>query len=70
MRRRKRGDAVAPVDTEVDWRAILRPAGAPAESFSDAGSGSGRDTSDDEEVWWKQTWYGGVILRGGDPSDT
>eukprot|EP00959_Pyramimonas_sp_CCMP1952_P251220 5250463-Pyramimonas_sp.AAC.1 len=56
--------------TLIDWRAILRPAGAPAESSADAGSGSGRDASDAEEVWWKQAWYGGTILRGGVPLGT
>eukprot|EP00959_Pyramimonas_sp_CCMP1952_P144122 3017136-Pyramimonas_sp.AAC.1 len=51
-------------ETEVDWRALLHPAGAAEEHSTDTGSGSDQGT-DDEEALWKQTWHGGAILRDG-----
>eukprot|EP00959_Pyramimonas_sp_CCMP1952_P395538 8287909-Pyramimonas_sp.AAC.1 len=50
-----------PDEAEVDWRAPLHPAGA---------AGGDQGTSDDEEVWWEQSWHGGAILRDGVPPDT
>ena len=42
-----------------------------AESSVDEGSsGDLDDESDNEEEWWLQTWYGGSILRDGDPDDS
>eukprot|EP00959_Pyramimonas_sp_CCMP1952_P051432 1074533-Pyramimonas_sp.AAC.1 len=48
----------------------MHPARPAEELSTDTGSVSDQGTSDDEEIWWKQTWYGGAILRDGVPPGT
>ena len=66
VRRQKRREELGLEHGEQPGQA----AAAAEDSSTEEGSGTEYGESDDEDVWWKQTWYGGTILRDGEPTDT